>query len=194
MAESVHKKKERIRPPRVHISYEVELNGAQVMKELPFVVGVVSDLSGQPKEALPRLKDRKFAEIDRDNFDEILKSMKPRLALKVDNRLQDDGSELSVELNFKKMQDFRPEAVARQVAPLKELLEVREQLKDLLGRTEGNDRLEEMLKAIIEKPEVRDKLKDTLGGGPAAGGAPAAGDAPAGDAPAGGDAPSGEGS
>jgi type VI secretion system protein ImpB len=178
--ESVHKKKERIRPPRVHISYEVELNGAQVMKELPFVVGVISDLSGQPKEPLARMKERKFTEIDRDNFDEILRSMKPRLAMKVENRLQDDGSELSVELNFAKMQDFRPEAVARQVQPLKDLLEIREQLKDLLGRTEGNDRLEEILKAIIEKPELREKLKDTLG----------AGTPPA----AGGDAPSGEGS
>jgi len=178
--ESVHKKKERIRPPRVHISYEVELNGAQVMKELPFVVGVMSDLSGHPKDPLARVKDRKFTEIDRDNFDDILKSMKPRLAMKVDNRLQDDGSELSVELNFQKMQDFRPENVARQVKPLKDLLEVREQLKDLLGRTEGNDRLEEMLKAIIEKPELRDKLKGALGGGAEA--APAGGDAPA-DAP-----------
>ncbi len=178
--ESVHKKKERIRPPRVHISYEVELNGAQVMKELPFVVGVMSDLSGHPKDPLARVKDRKFTEIDRDNFDDILKSMKPRLAMKVDNRLQDDGSELSVELNFQKMQDFRPENVARQVKPLKDLLEVREQLKDLLGRTEGNDRLEEMLKAIIEKPELRDKLKGAFGGGAEA--APPAGDAPA-DAP-----------
>ena len=175
--ESVHKKKERIRPPRVHISYEVELNGAAVMKELPFVVGVISDLSGHPKDPLARMKDRKFTDVDRDNFDEILKSMKPRLALKVDNRLQNDGSELSVELNFAKITDFRPENVARQVQPLKELLEVREQLKDLLARTEGNDRLEELLKAIIEKPELRDKLKDTLG----ATAKPAGGDAPAGE-------------
>ena len=168
--ESVHKKKERIRPPRVHISYEVELNGAQVMKELPFVVGVISDLSGHPAEPLARLKDRKFAEVDRDNFDDVMKSMRPRLAMKVPNRLQDDGTELAVELKFEKMSDFTPDsdAVARQVKPLDELLRVREQLKDLLGRTEGNDRLEEMLKAIIEKPELRDKLKDTLGAQPPA--------------------------
>ena len=166
--ESVHKKKERIRPPRVHISYEVELNGAQVMKELPFVVGVISDLSGHPAEPLARLKDRKFAEVDRDNFDDVMKSMRPRLAMKVPNRLQDDGSELAVELKFEKMADFTPDAVARQVKPLDELLSVREQLKDPLGRTEGNDRLEEMLKAIIEKPELRDKLKDTLGAQPPA--------------------------
>jgi type VI secretion system protein ImpB len=163
--ESIHKRKERVRPPRVHISYEVELNGAQVMKELPFVVGVMSDLTGQPKEPPAKLKDRKFIDIDRDNFDEILKSMKPRLAMKVDNTLQGDGSELSVELNFEKMADFRPESIAHQVDPLRELIATRDKLKDLLGRTEGNDRLEDMLKAIIEKDDVRGKLKDALGAG-----------------------------
>lgn len=160
--ESVHDKKERIRPPRVHIRYDVELNGAQVMKELPFVVGVLGDLSGQPKEKLPKLKDRQFDTIDRDNFDTILKKMKPRLAFKVDNKLQDDGSELSVELEFKKLADFSPENVAKQVGPLKDLLEIRGKLKDLLSRTEGNDRLEEFLQAIIQNNEVRDKLKDVL--------------------------------
>ncbi|GJM43394.1 MAG: type VI secretion protein [Gemmatimonadota bacterium] len=175
--ESVHKKKERVRPPRVHISYEVELNGAQVMKELPFVVGVLADLSGNPKDPPAKMKDRAFKDIDRDNFDEILKGMKPRLAYKVKNTMQDDGSELSVELNFKKMADFRPDAVAQQVEPLKNLVEIRDQLKDLLGRTEGNDRLEDMLKAIMEKQDVRDKLKDTLGAEPpAAGGGDAGGE------------------
>ena len=160
--DSVHKKKERIRPPRVHISYEVELNGAQVMKELPFVVGVVSDLAGHPKTPLDRMKDRKFVEIDRDNFDGVMKSMKPRLAMKVENKLQNDGSELSVELNFEKLNDFRPENVAQQVKPLADLIEIRNQLRDLLGRTEGNDRLEELLGAIIENQDVREKLKSTL--------------------------------
>ncbi len=169
--ESVHRKKERVRPPRVHISYDVELNGAQVMKELPFVVGVMADLQGNPKDAPAKLKDRKFTEIDRDNFDDILKSMQPRLAFKVDNKLQDDGSELSVELDFKKLGDFRPENVAKQVEPMSDLLDIRARLKDLLGRTEGNDRLEDILTQILENPEVRDKLKDTLGAEP-----PAAGD------------------
>ena len=170
--ESVHDKKERIRPPRVHLKYEVELDGAQVMKELPFVVGVMSDLQGNPKDAPPALKDRKFTEIDRDNFDKVLKSMKPRLAYKVENKLQDDGSELSVELEFNKLADFRPENVAKQVKPMADLLEVRAQLKDLLGRTEGNDRLEELLGTILENQEVRDKLKETLGAeAPEAGGA-----------------------
>jgi type VI secretion system protein ImpB len=184
MAESVHKKKERIRPPRVHISYDVELNGAQVMKELPFVVGVMSDLAGHPADAPAKLKDRKFVEIDRDNFDDILRSMKPRLAMKVANKLADDGSELSVELNFGKLDDFRPENVAKQVQPLNDLLEIRNQLKDLLGRTEGNDRLEELLGAILENQEVRDKLKSTWGAGAEESSPAPAAEAPAAEAPA----------
>ena len=160
--ESIYKKKERVRPPRVHISYEVELNGAQVMKELPFVVGVMADLSGQPRTPLPKPKDRKFAEIDRDNFDDVLKSMSPRLAYRVDNTLQGDGSELSVELEFQKMADFAPENVAQQIKPLADLLEVRTRLKALLSKTEGNDRLEELLEAILDNPEMRQKLASTL--------------------------------
>jgi type VI secretion system protein ImpB len=152
-----------VRPPRVHITYEVEKNGAMVLKELPFVVGVMADLSGQPKEPLAKLKDRKFVEIDRDNFDDVLRSQRPRVAMKVDNTLKGDGSQLSVELDFKKLSDFEPEQVVRQVKPLNDLLEVRNKLKDLLSRTEGNDRLEELLEAIISKPDVREKLA-ALGG------------------------------
>lgn len=165
MPESVFKKKERVRPPRVHITYEVETGGAIVMKELPFVVGVMSDLSGNPKEALPKLKERKFTEIDRDNFDDVLKSMKPRLTFRVDNKLQNDGSELSVELEFKKLADFNPENVVKQVQPLNDLLEIRNKLKDLLSRTEGNDRLEELLDSIIDNEGVRQKLGGALGTG-----------------------------
>jgi type VI secretion system protein ImpB len=141
----------------------VELNGAQVLKELPFVVGVMSDLSGNPDDPLPKVKDRKFTEIDRDNFDAVLKSMKPRLAYKAENTLADDGSELSVELNFEKLADFEPEQVARQIGPLNDLLEIRTRLKALLSKTEGNDRLEELLEAIMDNAELRDKLKDALG-------------------------------
>lgn len=162
-SESVFGKKERIRPPRVHISYDVELNGAQVMKELPFVVGVMADLSGNPADPLPKPKDRKFTDIDRDNFDEVLGSMKPRLAYKVENTLADDGSELAVELNFKSMADFSPENVAKQIGPLSDMLEVRKKLKALLSKTEGNDRLEELLDGILANAEMRDKLKDVLG-------------------------------
>lgn len=163
MGESIYKKKERVRPPRVHISYEVELNGVPTMKELPFVVGVMSDLSGQPKSPLPKPKDRKFVDIDPDNFDSVLKSMQPRLAYKVPNQLADDGSELSVELEFGKMADFQPENVVRQVKPLNDLLEIRTRLKALLSKTEGNDRLEELLETIMENKELRDKLQGALG-------------------------------
>ena len=168
MAESVFDKKKRIRPPRVNITYEVEIGGAQVVKEIPFVVGVLSDLSGHPAESLGKLKDRKFVEIDRDNFNDVLKSMAPRLAIRVPNTLKDDGSELSVELNFKDLADFGPEAIVNQVEPLRKLLEVRGQLKDLQSRTEGNDRLEEMLDSLIDNDAVRDKLKDVVGAEPPA--------------------------
>lgn len=162
MPESVFDRKARVRPPRVHITYEVETGGALVLKEIPFVMGVLADLSGQPAEALPKLKDRKFVEIDRDNFDDVLKSAKPRLALRVENTLKGDGSELSMELKFDKLDDFRPENVVKQVEPLAKLQEVRNQLKDLLGRLEGNDRLEELLNAISDNSAVRDKLRGVL--------------------------------
>ena len=162
--ESVFDKKGRVRPPRVHITYEVEENGAQVQKELPFVVGVMADLAGQSKVPLPKLKDRKFTEVDRDNFDDVMKSMRPRVAMKVENSLKGDGSELAVELEFKKLEDFSPEAVVHQVKPLNDLLEVRNKLKDLLARSEGNDRLEELLDAIISKPDVRDKIASLSAG------------------------------
>jgi type VI secretion system protein ImpB len=172
MPESVFDKKGRVRPPRVHITYEVETNGAIVLKELPFVVGVLADLSGQPKESLGRIKDRKFIEIDRDNFDEVLAKQRPRVAMKVDNTLKGDGSQLAVELEFQKLQDFEPEQVARKVKPLAELLEIRGKLKDLLSRTEGNDRLEELLDAIISKEEVREKLASSAAAGSEAGATP----------------------
>ena len=176
MPESVFDRKARVRPPRVHITYEVETGGALVLKELPFVLGVLSDLSGQPKEPLAKLKDRKFEDVDRDNFNDVLKRMKPRLALRVDNTLKDDGSELAVELNFQKLDDFRPENVVRQVEPLNKLLDVRNQLKDLLGRLEGNDRLEELLGAVTDNDAVREKLRDVLGAKP-----PGTGETPAGE-------------
>lgn len=181
--ESIQKKKARVRPPRVHISYEVELGGAQVMKEIPFVMGVISDLSGNPAEKLPKLAERKFSEIDRDNFDEVLKSMKPRLQFRVDNKLQDDGSELSVELEFNKLADFDPAAVAKQVGPLNDLLAVRNKLKDLLSRTESDDRLEDLLGAILNDADARGKLGGAVGvaagtdAAPAEGGEASAGDA-----------------
>ena len=153
----------RNRAPRVQIEYDVELYGAEKKVQLPFVMGVMADLSGNPAQPLPKPMDRKFTEIDRDNFADVLQSMQPRLAYKTENTLAGDGSELSVELNFKKLDDFRPDNVAAQVAPLRDLMEVRRQLKALLSKTEGNDRLEELLNAILENEDMRGKLKDVLG-------------------------------
>lgn len=194
MPESVFDKKKRVRPPRVNITYEVELGGAMVMKELPFVVGVLSDLSGNPEKSLGKLKDRKFVEIDRDNFDEVLKSMTPRVQMRVPNTLTGDG-ELSVELNFEKLADFEPESIVNQVDPLKKLLDIRGKLKDLQSRAEGNDRLEELLDAVIDNQNLRDKLGSATGAaaGDAGGGDEAASEEPAGEA-GGDDAPDEEGS
>src|SRR5438132_4946545 len=121
--ESTQHKLDRVRAPRVQITYDVETDGAIEMKELPFVAGVLADLSGKPDEPLPRLRDRKFIEIDRDNFNSVLKGMKPRLALRVDNKLTNDDSQLAVELRFQSMDDFEPEQVVNQVEPLRKLLE-----------------------------------------------------------------------
>jgi type VI secretion system protein ImpB len=167
--ESIHKKLGRVRPPRVQITYEVETGGAIQMKDLPFVVGVLADLSGKPEEPLPRLRDRKLVEIDRDNFDAVMKGMKPHLALRVDNKLTNDDTKLGVELRFGSMEDFEPENVARQVEPLRKLLESRIQLKALLAKTDGNERLAERLQEIIGNTELLQRLGTDAGLGPAGG-------------------------
>jgi type VI secretion system protein ImpB len=163
MPESTQVKLERIRRPRVHIKYEVQVGDAMQLKELPFVVGVLADLSGKPAEPLPRLKDRKFVEIDRDNFNKILAGMKPRLAFQVDNTLQDDGSKINVELKFNHIDDFGPERVAEQVEPLKKLLEARERLKNLLYKMDGNDRLEDLLQEVLQNTELQKTLRVETG-------------------------------
>lgn len=167
--ESIHKKLGRVRPPRVQITYEVETGGAIQMKELPFVLGVLADLSGKPEEPLPRVRDRKFVEIDRDNFDSVLKGMKPHLAYRVDNKLTNDDTKLGVELRFNSMEDFEPENVARQVEPLRKLLESRIQLKALLAKTDGNERLGERLQEIIGNAELLQRLGKDAGLGAAGG-------------------------
>lgn len=134
MAESVHEKLKRVRPPRVNISYEVETGGAIEMKELPFVMGVLGDFTGQPTEPLEKLKDRKFTEVTLDNFDEVLASMKPHLAFSVDNTLSEEGGKIGVNLTFESLDDFSPDQVAKQVKPLRELLELRQKLADLMLR------------------------------------------------------------
>jgi len=161
--ESTQHKLDRVRSPRVHITYDVEIGDAIEMKELPFVMGVLADLSGKPDTPLPRLRDRKFVEIDRDNFNDVLKGMKPHLAFRVDNKLTDDDTKLGVELRFQNLDDFSPERVAEQVEPLKKLMEVRQQLKGLLAKTDGNDRLAERLQEIISNTEKLQQLGHETG-------------------------------
>jgi len=171
--ESVHKKLERVRPPRVHVTYDVEVGDAIEVKELPFVMGVMADLSGQPREPLARLKDRRFVEITPDNFDNVLESFKPHLSFAVDNQLSEDpnAGQLKVDLDFKTLDDFNPTNVARQVKPLKELLDLRTKLSDLRGALQGNDKLDELLMEAAGNTEKLDKLKKELGEGNGQGGA-----------------------
>jgi type VI secretion system protein ImpB len=164
MAESIQKRLERVRAPRVQISYEVETGGAIEMKELPFVMGVLADLTGHPREGQPRLKDRKFVEVTPDNFDEVLAKMKPHLQIQVENKLTDDpeAGKLNVELDFKSLDDFSPDRVAQQVDPIKKLLELRQQLADLRGSLQGNEKLDEILQETISDAEALEKLKGEI--------------------------------
>ena len=162
--ESVQKKLERVRKPRVHIKYEVETEGAVVEKELPFVVGVMSDLSGNnPAEPKKVLKDRRFVQIDRDNFDEILARMTPGLSFKVDNALEEDGGELAVDLTFNSMEDFEPGRIVEQVEPLRKLLETRNKLRDLLTKVDRSEDLEAVLERVLQSTEDLEALKGDLG-------------------------------
>lgn len=163
MAESVHRKLERVRAPRVHITYDVETGGAIEMKELPFVMGVLGDFTGHPAEEMARLKDRKFVEVTPDNFDDVLKSMKPHLNLTVENKLSEDGGKMAVDLSFESMDDFAPDRVAQQIDPVKKLLELRQQLADLRGSLQGNEKLEEILQSTISDADKLGKLKDEIG-------------------------------
>jgi len=163
--ESTQHKLDRIRRPRVHLTYDVEIGGAIQKKELPFVVGVLADLSGKPDEPLPRLKDRKFVDIDRDNFNKVLAGMKPRLAFQVDNKLQEDGSKLGVELRFSHISDFEPEQVVKQVDPLRKLLEARERLSNLVNKMDGNDKLEQLLQDVVNNTDALKKLSTETGRG-----------------------------
>lgn len=170
--ESVHAKLERVRPPRVHVTYNVEIGNAIELKEIPFVMGVFADLSGMPEEPLPKIKDRRFVEITPDNFDSVLDSMKPRVAFSVENKLSDDpnAGKLGVDLTFRSMDDFDPENVARRVQPLKELLDLRTKLSDLVGTLQGNEKLDKLLQDVINNTDkleqVRTEIeKEAKGGG-----------------------------
>jgi type VI secretion system protein ImpB len=164
--QSAQHKLDRVRPPRVQITYDVEVGGAIEIKELPFVVGVLGDFTGNPEQPLPRLKDRKFVEVNPDNFDTVLEGMKPHLSFAVENKLSDesDAPQLKVDLKFKTLEDFEPANVAKQVKPLRELLELRTRLSDLRGTLQGNDKLEELLLDAVGNTENLNKLKTEIGG------------------------------
>jgi type VI secretion system protein ImpB len=164
-SKSTQHKLDRVRPPRVHVTYDVEVGDAIEMKELPFVMGVLGDFTGQPEQPLPRLRDRKFVEVNPDNFDSVLEGMKPHLSFSVENKLAEDSNapNLKVDLHFKSMDDFEPEQVARQVKPLRELLELRTKLSDLRGSLQGNDKLEELLLDAVGNTEKLNKLRGEVG-------------------------------
>ena len=161
--ESIQHKINRIRPPRVQITYDVEIGGAIELKELPFVVGVMGDFVGKPEEPLAPVKQRKFVEIDRDNFDQVLAGMKPRLAYTTENNMQDYGSKMGVELKFNSIEDFEPDNVVQQVDPLRKLVEARQKLSDLLSKMDGNDKLESILNDVVSNADKQKELSDALG-------------------------------
>ena len=160
---SIHDKLERVRKPRVHITYQVETEGAVVEKELPFVMGVLGDFSGNPTQPLKPLKDRKFIQIDRDNFNEILSRMTPGLNLKVENTLKGDGTEMAVQLKFNSMDDFEPAEIAKQVEPLRKLLETRDRLRDMLTKVDRSEDLEVLLEKVLQNSDDLKKLQAELG-------------------------------
>lgn len=161
--ESLQHKIDRVRPPRVQITYDVEVGGAIELKELPFVLGVMGDFVGKPEEPLPAFKNRKFVEIDPDNFDQVLAGMSPRLAYTTENKLQDDGSKMGVELKFKSIEDFEPDRIVQQVEPLRRLVEARQKLSDLLSKMDGNEKLESLLEGVIADAGKQKELSDALG-------------------------------
>lgn len=189
MAESTQHKLDRVRPPRVQITYDVEIGDAIEMKELPFVGGIMADLSGKPEEPLPKVKDRKFVEIDRDNFNDVMESNSPRVVCQVPNRLSEDGSKLNVELKFNHMDDFDPVSIIKQVTPLRKLFDARQRLSDLLTKLDGNDDLDQLIQDVVASTESLEELKTLTHGedGDAeasAAEAPAAEEAPPADEPA----------
>ena len=164
MAESLQKWVGRNRPPRVQITYDVEIGDAIEKRELPLVVGVLADLAGKPASAPPKMKDRRFVEIDRDNFDEIMAKIGPRLDMSVPDMMKGSGN-LKIELIPKKFADFHPEAIVDQVPRLKKLLEARLELRDLLAKLDGNDDLDGLLAGIVKNTEGLKQIRSAAGGG-----------------------------
>lgn len=163
MSDSIHDKLKRVRKPRVHITYDLETNGNIVEKELPFVMGVMGDYSGDNTDAKKPLKDRKFSQIDRDNFNEIMSKVNPQLRLKVENLLEGDGSEMSVNLDFKNMEDFEPHRIVEQLEPLKKLMDTRNKLRDLLTKADRSEELESILEDVLSNTNALSSLSSELG-------------------------------
>ncbi len=170
MSESIHNKLKRVRKPRVHITYDVETNGTEVKKELPFVVGVMGDYSGDNAENRKALKERKFVQIDRDNFNEAMAKVNPKLNLQVENTLAGDDSKMAVDLDFNNMDDFTPEAIVAQVAPLQQLLDARNKLRDLLSKADRSEDLENVLEDILKNTDNIAEISKELGVGTEEGG------------------------
>lgn len=168
MSGSIHEKLARVRKPRVHITYDVETDGAQIVRELPFVMGVMGDFSGDPTQPLKPLAERKFIQIDRDNFNDVMARMAPGLKLKVDNTLADDGSQMAVDLKFNGIEDFDPERVVDQVPALKALLETRNKLRDLMSKADRSEQLENLLEQVLQNDGELKALSGELGLGQSA--------------------------
>ena len=163
MVKSVHDKLKKVRKPRVHITYDVETEGATEVKELPFVMGVMGDFSGDPTEPLKPLKDRKFIAIDRENFDQVMRRMSPGLKMRVENVLKGDGSEMPVNLTFQSLEDFEPGRIVEQVEPLRKLMETRNKLRDLMAKADSSEQLESLLEQVLQNDAQLKGLRDELG-------------------------------
>ncbi|MBH9302771.1 type VI secretion system contractile sheath small subunit [Pseudomonas aeruginosa] len=181
MAESTQHKLDRVRPPRVQITYDVEIGNAIEKKELPLVVGILADLSGKPDTPPAKLVERRFVDIDRDNFHAILSSISPRATLQVDNTISGADSKLNVELRFNHIEDFDPVNLVKQVVPLRRLFEARQRLRDLLTKLDGNDDLDQLLQDVVANTEGLQEIKAAR---PEAEAAPAGDSEPPADQPA----------
>jgi len=163
MSASVHAKLDRVRKPRVHITYDVETEGAAIVRELPFVMGVMGDFSGDPTAPLQPMTERKFVQIDRDNFNDVMARMNPGLNLKVDNKLSEEGGQMAVGLKFNSIEDFEPARVAQQVPALRALMETRAKLRDLMSKVDRSEELEGLLENVLQNENELKTLSGQLG-------------------------------
>jgi type VI secretion system protein ImpB len=163
MSASIHSKLDRVRKPRVHITYDVETEGAAIVRELPFVMGVMGDFSGDPTAPLQPMADRKFVQIDRDNFNDVMARMNPGLKLRVDNKLSEEGGQMAVDLKFNAIEDFEPARVAQQVPALRALMETRAKLRDLMSKVDRSEELEGLLEKVLQNENELKTLSGQLG-------------------------------